>query len=87
MILPQAILNSLSFYEETSVEIDGTFYTKFTLHFKQWWKFKRVMLIRYRRAKLDNNQVTWEETASCVELKDQLKRYFAQSSNGWNTVI
>ena len=87
MILPQSLLAELAYYETSTVEKDGAFQTRFVLHFKKWWKLKRVIMIRWRTTKIDRGQINWQETENAVELREQLRDYFAVNTKGWAATV
>jgi hypothetical protein len=87
MILPQALLAELAFYEETHIEKDGAFYTRFILHYKKWWKLKRTIMIRWRTTRREHGKISWQETDGSVELRDQLRSHFAANTKGWAATV
>ena len=89
MILPQALLNTLEYYEETTIEKDRVFYTRFTLHFKQWWKLKKVIMIRWRTTKINQNTDTrtWQEPDNAADLRAQLEKHFGTNTKGWEATL
>lgn len=87
MILPEAILGTLKFYEETAVTINEVHHTRFTLHFKQWWKRKHVIDIRWRVTEINGTRRSWQEVQGILDLRNQLETYFASNVRGWNTTI
>ena len=87
MILPQSMLAELAYYEETTIEKNGVFYTRFILHFKQWWKIKKVIQIRWRTTKISYETSSWQETQNAAELREQLEQHFAVNTKGWAASI
>lgn len=78
MLLPESLLQQLSFYEETNEKIlDKGVFTKVTLHFKAWYRIRKVIRIRWT-SHFDNQNQTIQhtETIGSIELRDQLRAFF-----------
>jgi hypothetical protein len=78
MLLPENLLKQVEYYEDTSEKIlDDGVYTKVTLHFKAWYRFKKVIRIRWTSWYNHREQTTQHtETQEAVELRNQLREYF-----------
>lgn len=80
MILPKKLLNQISYYEYTySSGGYGEPVDIFTLHFKSWWKRKKVIKIvrRMTDIKFENERKTYSHymNTESIELLNSLKEY------------
>lgn len=79
MLLPETVLRQLEFYEETSGKDSSDDYMEsiITLHYKQWYKFKKVIRIRWASNYNAKDQtIRHTETQDSVELRQQLREWF-----------
>lgn len=78
MILPNTLLDQLEYYESVKDYQDGDMGTKVTLHFKSFWKFKRVIFFKWSVDSIDKESelISYQEPSDCVELRSQLHNYF-----------
>jgi len=77
MKLPQHLLEQIEYAECTSEYVDNNLYDIFTIHFKQWWKRKRVIKIR-RGSNVDRNNtslITYTPSTNTNELMAQLDEF------------
>jgi len=82
MILPKKIFDQISFWEHT-VEFGRGYrvWDVFTIHFKQWWKFRKKIKIQ-RKIDFDDqnsNRFTHSPTPSAADLYNQLYNWSIQS--------
>ncbi len=82
MILPQKVLDSLSFYEETNLQEynEYGFHTRFILHFNSWFKRRQVIRIRWHSNVVDRKHVRYTEPQGAIALRAQLEEHFAAVS-------
>lgn len=88
MILPKQIIDNISYFEYTTSNDGGiNYYDVITLHFKQWWKRKKVMKIR-RSATVneDNPELYTFSAGSGVDaMLNQLNGTMAKTHEGDDT--
>ena len=78
MILPKEFFDKIEYFEHSMDHNTGTnVFDVFTLHFKGWWRKKRVIRIKrvIKNYNSDDGTFTHESTAGAGDLYNQL--------NGW----
>lgn len=77
MILPKKMLNQISYYEYNHViDSPGKPIDKFTLHFKSFWKKKKIIKINRRIFNQEGNgNYSHSMTDEGEEFLNQLKEY------------
>lgn len=73
MILPASLLRTVAFYETTTSQTMCEGHnTKVVLHYKSFWKFRKVIKIRWTLGQDD----MWREPLASLQLRTQLAEYF-----------
>ena len=76
MILPTEFLAQVEYYECTTVKNFEGYSTEITLHFKQWWRRRKVFRFKWDRVSIDYRKSTWKEDSEAAELRLQLSKHF-----------
>lgn len=82
MILPKHIFERIDHFEHTVEIKPGSYaaYDKFTLHFKSWWRPKRVIWIRRSmKGQNENGDTLYNVTPSAADLYSQLNNWAIQT--------
>lgn len=76
MIFSKEHLETISYYEATPCETWRGIASKITIHYKSWWKPKKVIKINWI-VSFDGDDFLFEEPFESFELRNQLKSYFS----------
>ena len=78
MILPKEMFDRIDYFEHSMESNMGTkIYDVFTIHFKGWWRRKKVIKIRRRVSHYDeeNGTMSHHPTESAADLYNQLNNW------------
>jgi len=82
MILPKEFFDKIEYFEHTMDHVCGTTVNdKFTIHFKAWWRKKRVINIKRDIENYDANDQTFSHrsTPGAADLYNQLNDWATQT--------
>lgn len=82
MILPKEFFDKIEYFEHTMDHVGGTtVYDKFTIHFKSWWRMKRVIKIKRNIDDYDAYAETFthKSTPGAADLYNQLNDWATQT--------
>jgi hypothetical protein len=84
MILSKSLLGQVDYYETKVVEGVNGYYTKVILHFKQWWKPKKVFRFDWKYIKkVDKDTSLYRMPEEAQFVLKQLEEYFKRHDDGW----
>lgn len=90
MILPKELFDKIEYFEHTMEHPSGhTVYDVFTIHFKQWWRKKRVIKIHrvIYNYDCDTGMLRHRVTPSAADLYNQLNDWSTETfEEKWNSV-
>jgi hypothetical protein len=76
MILPKEFFDKVEYFEHTVGYVKSEVYDVFTLHFKAWWRPKKVIRIQRNAGAVDDNgNKLWHCTPSAGDLYNQLNEW------------
>lgn len=77
MILPKSLLDQVEYYEIRTIANTSGYTTKIVLHFKQWWKPRKVLKFKWEYVKHKSEDVTvWKPTTEDIQTMVCLQQYF-----------
>lgn len=83
MLFSKEFLDKIEYYTVSREDDNWNagFYTKFVLHFKAWWRPRKVIKIHWVCVGYENPDISnWTESNDCQQLRLQLAKYFASKS-------
>ena len=81
MILPKELFEQISHFEHSSKSDALRMYDVFTIHFKQWWKRKQVIVIEREIVSYNSKTdiLKFRTTPSAADLYNQLNNWAVQT--------
>jgi len=76
MILPQAFLDKIEWYETRKVETTFGFKTVIVLHFCAWWRLPKKLEMEWTRFEVVGDVSRFRQTQDTIELLMQLRSHF-----------
>jgi hypothetical protein len=76
MILPKSLLEQVEYYEVKRCNTVYGIHTKIILHFKKWWKWRKVFKFVWDVSRRVEDTTYFKETEELVSVQQQLEEYF-----------
>jgi len=77
MILPKEMCEQIRYYTTDTFNRNSIMYDRVTVHFKQWWKRRKVF--NMRRIELEDREDWFKRSPDCIELVNLLDQIVRQS--------